>query len=167
MTCRVIKPGTRHRHRRLVKEDFVRARCEIDSFEKWRTFVALERKLTGGPWKASPAFQHKKFAKRPALCHRRQRRHLLWPGCYRAQPGSTMVMGIANLAMATATLAVKVWASTRCAVRTTFRARATWALSRTNSLVTVTCRTIPYAISSNRTGRGLAERARSAHSEHV
>src|SRR5260221_523976 len=24
----------------LVKEDFVRARCEIDSFEKWRSFVA-------------------------------------------------------------------------------------------------------------------------------
>src|SRR6202140_2442389 len=27
----------------LVKEDFVRARCEVDSFEKWRDFVALER----------------------------------------------------------------------------------------------------------------------------
>ncbi len=27
----------------LVKEDFVRARCEVDSFDKWRTFVALER----------------------------------------------------------------------------------------------------------------------------
>src|SRR5471032_3195765 len=27
----------------LVKEDFVRERCEIDSFEKWRHFVAEER----------------------------------------------------------------------------------------------------------------------------
>src|SRR5258706_40970 len=27
----------------LVKEDFVRARCEVDSFEKWRSFVAEER----------------------------------------------------------------------------------------------------------------------------
>jgi anaerobic selenocysteine-containing dehydrogenase len=27
----------------LVKEDFVRERCEMPSFDKWRTFVAQER----------------------------------------------------------------------------------------------------------------------------
>ena len=27
----------------LVKEDFVRERCEVDSFEKWRAFVSLEK----------------------------------------------------------------------------------------------------------------------------
>jgi formate dehydrogenase major subunit len=27
----------------LVKEDFVRSRCEVDSYEKWHAFVALER----------------------------------------------------------------------------------------------------------------------------
>jgi len=27
----------------LVQEDFVRERCEVDSFEKWRDFVALEK----------------------------------------------------------------------------------------------------------------------------
>jgi formate dehydrogenase major subunit len=85
----------------LVKEDFVRARCEVDSFEKWRAFVALERNspeamesITG-----VPAAEIRAAARLYATGGNGAIYYGL--GVTEHSQGSTMVMGIANLAMAT------------------------------------------------------------------
>ncbi len=85
----------------LAKEDFVRARCEVDSYERWKAFVAEERN--------SPEASESQTGV-PARLVREAAR--LYAGAGNAaiyyglgvtehSQGSTMVMGIANLAMAT------------------------------------------------------------------
>ncbi len=85
----------------LVKEDFVRARCELPSFEKWRNFVALEKNspeamqdITG-----VPASEVRAAARLYATGGNGAIYYGL--GVTEHSQGSTMVMGIANLAMAT------------------------------------------------------------------
>ena len=85
----------------LVKEDFVRERCEIASFEKWRAFVAQERNspeamegITG-----VPAASVRAAARLYATAGNGAIYYGL--GVTEHSQGSTMVMGIANLAMAT------------------------------------------------------------------
>jgi formate dehydrogenase major subunit len=84
-----------------VKEDFVRARCDLESFEKWRHFVADERH--------SPEAMEAVTGV-PAACVRAAARLYASAGngaiyyglgVTEHSQGSTMVMGIANLAMAT------------------------------------------------------------------
>jgi len=85
----------------LVKEDFVRERCEVDSFEKWRAFVAEARQspenleaVTGVPAAAvRGAARLYAAAKNGAIFY--------GLGVTEHSQGSTAVMGIANLAMAT------------------------------------------------------------------
>jgi formate dehydrogenase major subunit len=88
----------------LVKEDFVRARCEVDSFEKWRAFVAQEinspeamQAITG-----VPASEVRAAARLYATGGNGAIYYGL--GVTEHSQGSTMVMGIANLAMATANI---------------------------------------------------------------
>ncbi|HEX9474851.1 MAG TPA: formate dehydrogenase subunit alpha [Steroidobacteraceae bacterium] len=85
----------------LVKEEFVRARCEVESFEKWRRFVAEERNSpeamaaeTGVPAAA---------VRSAARLYATARNGAIYYGLGVTEhsQGSTMVMGIANLAMAT------------------------------------------------------------------
>jgi len=85
----------------LVKEDFVRARCEVDSFEKWRTFVALERNSPEAmePITGVPAVEIRAAARLYATAGNGAIYYGL--GVTEHSQGSTMVMGIANLAMAT------------------------------------------------------------------
>ena len=71
----------------LVKEDFVRERCEVDSFEKWRNFVALAKQLPGGDGGGHRRAGRRRARRGAAVRHRRQRRHLLRPRRHRAQPG--------------------------------------------------------------------------------
>jgi formate dehydrogenase major subunit len=86
---------------RLVKEDYVRARCEVDSFEKWRNFVSLPKnspeamqEITGVPaGDARAAARLYATAGNGAIYY--------GLGVTEHSQGSTMVMGIANLAMAT------------------------------------------------------------------
>jgi formate dehydrogenase major subunit len=85
----------------LVKEDFVRERCEMPSFEKWRNFVALEsnspetmQAITGVPAESVRA-----AARLYATAGNGAIYYGL--GVTEHSQGSTMVMGIANLAMAT------------------------------------------------------------------
>src|ERR1700761_1332603 len=85
----------------LVKEDFVRARCEMPSFDKWRNFVAQERnspeameEITG-----VPAASVRAAARLYATAGNGAIYYGL--GVTEHSQGSTMVMGIANLAMAT------------------------------------------------------------------
>ncbi len=85
----------------LVKEDFVRERCELDSFEKWRAFVAAPRHspealeaVTGVPAAAvRGAARLYASAGNGAIFY--------GLGVTEHSQGSTAVMGIANLAMAT------------------------------------------------------------------
>src|SRR5215472_988770 len=88
----------------LVKEDFVRERCEWDSFEKWR-------KLVGDPKYSPEAMQSvtgvpaenvRAAARLYATAHNGAIYYGL--GVTEHSQGSTMVMGIANLAMATGNL---------------------------------------------------------------
>jgi formate dehydrogenase major subunit len=88
----------------LVKEDYVRARCEVDSFEKWRDFVALPKnspeamqEITGVPASAvRGAARLYAAAGNGAIYY--------GLGVTEHSQGSTMVMGIANIAMATGNL---------------------------------------------------------------
>jgi formate dehydrogenase major subunit len=88
----------------LVKEDYVRERCEWDSFEKWRALVgdpkyspeAMES-VTGVPAeKIRGAARLYATARNGAIYY--------GLGVTEHSQGSTMVMGIANLAMATGNL---------------------------------------------------------------
>jgi formate dehydrogenase major subunit len=85
----------------LVKEDFVRERCEIPSFEKWRTFVSLEKnspeamqEITGVPAETVRAAARLYATGGNGAIY-------YGLGVTEHSQGSTMVMGIANLAMAT------------------------------------------------------------------
>src|SRR5450432_2993572 len=85
----------------LVKEEFVRERCEIPSFEKWRNFVSQEinspesmQAVTG-----VPAADVRAAARLYATGANGAIYYGL--GVTEHSQGSTMVMGIANLAMAT------------------------------------------------------------------
>ena len=88
----------------LVKEDFVRERCEVDSFDKWRAFVAQPSNspeamelVTG-----VPAAAVREAARLFATGGNGAIYYGL--GVTEHSQGSTMVMGIANLAMATGNL---------------------------------------------------------------
>jgi len=85
----------------LVDEEFVRARCEVDSFDKWRSFVAQPANspeameaITG-----VPAASARAAARLYATGGNGAIYYGL--GVTEHSQGSTMVMGIANLAMAT------------------------------------------------------------------
>ena len=85
----------------LVKEDYVNARCDLESFEKWRQFVALQKnspesmeEITG-----VPAAEVRAAARLYATGGNGAIYYGL--GVTEHSQGSTMVMGIANLAMAT------------------------------------------------------------------
>jgi formate dehydrogenase major subunit len=88
----------------LVAEDFVRERCEADSFAKWRTFVSEPRNspeametITG-----VPAADVRAAARLYATGGNGAIYYGL--GVTEHSQGSTTVMGIANLAMATANI---------------------------------------------------------------
>ena len=85
----------------LVKEDFVRARCEVDSFEKWRKFVSEPRNSPEAMESVTgvPAGEVRSAARIYATAPNAAIYYGL--GVTEHSQGSTMVMGIANLAMAT------------------------------------------------------------------
>jgi len=85
----------------LVKEDFVRERCELDSFEKWRAFVAQERHSPEATQDITgvPAAEVRAAARLYATGGNAAIYYGL--GVTEHSQGSTAVIGIANLAMAT------------------------------------------------------------------
>src|SRR5580700_11131802 len=85
----------------LVKEDYVRARCEGDSFEKWRNFVSLPKNSPEAMQEITgvPASEVRAAARLYATADNGAIYYGL--GVTEHSQGSTMVMGIANLAMAT------------------------------------------------------------------
>ena len=85
----------------LVNEEFVRARCESDAFEKWRNFVAESRNSPEAMESDTgvPAADVRAAARLYATGGNAGIYYGL--GVTEHAQGSTMVMGIANLAMAT------------------------------------------------------------------
>ena len=85
----------------LVKEDFVRARCEIDSFNLWRDFVSQQKNSPEAMEAVTgvPAAEVRAAARLYATARNGAIYYGL--GVTEHSQGSTMVMGIANLAMAT------------------------------------------------------------------
>ncbi|HSE12804.1 MAG TPA: formate dehydrogenase subunit alpha, partial [Rudaea sp.] len=85
----------------LVKEDFVRARCEPEAFEKWRKFIAEPRNSPEAMEAETgvPAEDVRAAARLYATGGNAAIYYGL--GVTEHAQGSTMVMGIANLAMAT------------------------------------------------------------------
>ncbi len=85
----------------LVKEEFVRARCEVDSFEKWRRFMGQARNSPEAMQEITgvPAADVRAAARLYATGGNGAIYYGL--GVTEHSQGSTMVMGIANLAMAT------------------------------------------------------------------
>src|ERR1700683_1442092 len=88
----------------LVKEEFVRERCEPEAFEKWRTFVAEERNSPEAMEATTgvPAASVRAAARMYATAGNGANYYGL--GVTEHSQGSTAVMGIANLAMATANI---------------------------------------------------------------
>jgi formate dehydrogenase major subunit len=88
----------------LVDETFVRERCEVDSFEQWRDFVSRPENSPEQMEAATgvPAEQVRGAARLYATGGNAGIYYGL--GVTEHSQGSTMVMGIANLAMATANL---------------------------------------------------------------
>jgi formate dehydrogenase major subunit len=88
----------------LVKEDFVRARCERESFDKWRAFVAEPRNSPEAMEEVTgvPASELRAAARLYATAGNAAIYYGL--GVTEHSQGSTMVMGIANLAMATSNI---------------------------------------------------------------
>jgi formate dehydrogenase major subunit len=88
----------------LVDEDFVRRRCEVDSFEKWRRFIALPENSPEAMQKESgvPAEEIRAAARLYAKARNAAVYYGL--GVTEHSQGSTMVIAIANLAMATGNL---------------------------------------------------------------
>jgi formate dehydrogenase major subunit len=88
----------------LVEEDFVRARCEIDSFNLWRDFVSQQKNSPEAMEAVTgvPAAEVRAAARLYATARNGAIYYGL--GVTEHSQGSTMVMGIANLAMATGNL---------------------------------------------------------------
>ena len=85
----------------LVKEAFVRERCEMPSFDKWRDFIAQERNSPEAMEAVTgvPAADVRVAARLYATAGNGAIYYGL--GVTEHSQGSTMVMGIANIAMAT------------------------------------------------------------------
>ncbi len=85
----------------LVDEDFVRERCEPESFDRWRTFIAAKEHSP----EAAETFTGVSAdeLRRAARLYASARNATIYYGLGVTEhsQGSTMVMGLANLAMAT------------------------------------------------------------------
>jgi formate dehydrogenase major subunit len=85
----------------LVDEDFVRTRCEPDAFERWREFIAADEHSpeATAAFTRVPADELRRAARLYATAPNAAIYYGL--GVTEHSQGSTMVMGMANLAMAT------------------------------------------------------------------
>jgi formate dehydrogenase major subunit len=88
----------------LVKEEFVRARCEVPSFEKWRRFVAEARNSPEAMQEITGVLAADVRAAARLYATGGNGAIYYGLGVTEHSQGSTMVMGIANLAMATANI---------------------------------------------------------------
>jgi len=88
----------------LTKEDYVRERCDLREYEKWKSFISQPRNSPEAmePITGVPAAEVRAAARLYAGAHNAAIYYGL--GVTEHSQGSTMVIGIANLAMATGNL---------------------------------------------------------------
>jgi formate dehydrogenase major subunit len=88
----------------LVKEDYVRSRCELREYQKWKAFISEPRNSPEAmePMTGVPAAEIRAAARLYASARNAAIYYGL--GVTEHSQGSTMVIGIANLAMATGNL---------------------------------------------------------------
>jgi formate dehydrogenase major subunit len=88
----------------LLKEDYIRARCDLKEYEKWKSFIAQPHNSPEAMEKVTgvPAADLRGAARLYATAGNAAIYYGL--GVSEHSQGSTMVMGIANLAMATGNL---------------------------------------------------------------
>jgi formate dehydrogenase major subunit len=85
----------------LLADDYIAERCDDKSFNQWRDFVARPR-TRPRPWKPSPACRPAEVRAAARLYATAGNGAIYYGlGVTEHAQGSTMVMGIANLAMAT------------------------------------------------------------------
>jgi formate dehydrogenase major subunit len=85
----------------LVKEDFVRERCEVASFDQWRAFVSDPKNSPEAMQEVTGVPAHSVRAAARLYATGGNGAIYYGLGVTEHSQGSTMVMGIANLAMAT------------------------------------------------------------------
>jgi formate dehydrogenase major subunit len=135
----------------LVNEAFVRERCDWDEFQHWPN--SWHRNATApNSLNPSPAFRPISCAAARLYATGGNGAIYYGLGVTEHSQGSTTVMAIANLAMATGNIGRRGVGVNPCAGRTTCRAPATWAASRTSLRAIATCRTRPRARCSRRNG---------------
>ena len=137
----------------LDDHEFIAARCEDDAFADWEAFIARPENSP----EAMEAVDRRSGDRESAL--------LL--GCLPAWPTRPSTTGLASPSTARvrpwswawqisrwlrATSVAKASASIPCAARTTCRAPATWACSRTSSVATAMCPMTPSACCSRTCG---------------
>ena len=149
----------------LVDRAYVAERCEPADFARWEAFISgpenspeavepVDRSTGRGAARRGPALRQRAATRRSTTASgspstaRARRWSWRWPTS-RWPP---------------ATSAARASASTRCAGRTTCRARATWARSRTSCRATDTSPTTPYARSSSRCGAAPSKPSRACGS---
>jgi formate dehydrogenase major subunit len=88
----------------LCDEEFVAARCDIGEFERWKQFVAEDRNSPESAEKISGVAAEKIRAAARLYAGGRNSAIYYGLGVTEHSQGSTMVLGIANLAMATGNL---------------------------------------------------------------
>ncbi len=152
----------------LVKEEFVRERCEVASFEKWRRFVAQPhnspeamQEITG-----VPASEVRAAARLYATAGNGAIYYGL--GVTEHSQGSTMVMGIANLAMATGNIGREGVGVNPLRGQNNVQGSCDMGSfpHEFPGYRHVSDDAVAHPVRA-RLGRALAERARPAHSEHV
>ena len=137
----------------LVDEAFVRERCDFANFESLGALRRRSASFARGDGGGERRRSARAARGRASLCDRRQRRDLLRARRHRAQPGLDLGDGASPISRwRPETSAAKASASIRCAVRTTCRAHATWARSRTSFPAIATCRSTPSARCSSACG---------------
>ncbi|HTX24339.1 MAG TPA: formate dehydrogenase subunit alpha [Steroidobacteraceae bacterium] len=88
----------------LVNEDYVNARCEVDSYHKWKAFIAAERNSPEATEGITGVPAH--LVRAAARLYAKARNAAIYYGLGVTEhsQGSTMVMGLAHIAMATGNL---------------------------------------------------------------
>ena len=86
----------------LLAEEYIKERCDLAAFELWRKFIAEERNSPEATEGSRPVFRQPMFARAARLYATGGNAAIYYGlGVTEHSQGSTMVMGMANLAMVT------------------------------------------------------------------
>jgi formate dehydrogenase major subunit len=159
----------------LADEAFIRERCDWDEYQDWARFVSDARHSPEAlePVTRVPAEELRAaarlFARAARLVVSQGGNGAIYYGLGVTEhsQGSSTVMAIANLAMATGNIGRRGVGVNPCAGRTMCRAPATWARSRMNCRAIATSPMQHTRLVRGRMGRDARSRTGPAHSQHA